>query len=210
MELEQLGEKLRERLGDDLPGNSAHIKLLPQHRLISDSDSIRDDAVPSAVLIMLYLKENEIYFAAIKRSEYDGVHSGQISLPGGRLESFDMDHAAAAFRETREEIGIEAENLELLGVLSKLYISRSNFIVHPFVAIHHGKPMFVPDPVEVKEIIEIPLKLLLEERNITNKTLKFKDGFTLVAPGFQVNEHFIWGATAMILMEFSELLQSLE
>lgn len=210
MELDQLGFKLRERLGNDLPGNSAHIKLLPHHRLIAEPESIRDDAVPSAVLIMLYAKEKEIYFSAIKRTEYDGVHSGQISLPGGRLESFDEGHEAAAIRETSEEIGIETKNLELLGVLSKLYISRSNFIVHPFVAIHHGKPMFVPDPVEVEEIIEIPLKLLLGEGNITEKTLKFKDGFSIIAPGFQVNEHFIWGATAMILMEFSELLLSLD
>lgn len=210
MELEILGLKLRKRLGCDLPGNSAHIKLLPKHRSLAGSESVRKAAVPSSVLIMLYLKETEVYFSAIKRSEYDGVHSGQISLPGGRLESFDRDYAAAAFRETKEEIGIDPKNLELLGELSKLYISRSNYIVHPFVALHHGKPIFVPDPIEVKEIIEIPLKLLLKKENTINQTLKFKDGFSLVAPGFQVNDHFIWGATAMILMEFSELLQSLD
>jgi 8-oxo-dGTP pyrophosphatase MutT (NUDIX family) len=137
------------------------------------------------------------------------VHSGQISLPGGRKEETDTDHSVTALRETREEIGVDESMVTLLGPLSALYINRSNYVVYPYVGYTSSRPSFTPDPGEVQAVIELDIELFLQQEAISHQTLHFKNGFSLEAPGFQMEGRFIWGATAMIFSEFMDVIRSI-
>lgn len=192
-----------------LPGREAHRNMIPVARLSDIDTEPPPDAVSSAVLVLLYPIGDEIHTAVILRSEYDGVHSGQISLPGGRWEPTDKDVVETALREAQEEVGIQREQLTLIGSLSKLYISRSNFLVFPAVAFCMERPDFKADPVEVQEVIEIKLQALLDPETKIQKTLQLSQSFSMDVPGFLVEGHFIWGATAMIFSELISVIKSM-
>ena len=115
----------------------------------------------SAVMVLFYLKNDKPFFVLVKRSVYDGVHSGQISLPGGQVEKSDTDYAATALRETHEEIGIDPEKVHIIGRLSAMYIPPSNFDVYPFVGYYPGVPHFKIDTVEIHQLMEIDLETFL-------------------------------------------------
>ena len=128
-----------------------------------------------AVLILMYLRDEEWHFALIERPEYDGVHSKQIALPGGKQDLDDRDLVHTAFRETEEEIGIPQSALELLSDLSPVYIPPSNFLVSPFVGITTEEAHFVREEREVAQIIEVPLtgvcrKAKRHQRRSSNST----------------------------------------
>lgn len=142
----------------------------------------------------------------MKRPEYEGSHSGQISLPGGKIEINDTSLAHTALRETNEELGISEENIQILGNLTSLKIQVSGFEVNPFVGFLKVKPLWKPDPNEVKYLIETPVNTLLdpsttmvENRNLHNKNID--------VPFFYIRNEKIWGATAMILSEFVEIIK---
>ena len=169
----------------------------------------KDHAVKSSVLILLYpgQKSGSLLFALIQRPEYDGVHSGQISLPGGRFEEEDGDLTRTALRESNEEIGIQPEGVEIIGSLSELYIPPSNFMVYPFIGYTNVRPEFVPDKKEVENIIETDLADLLNDKNIKTKEIKIRNGIKITAPCYEIDGNIIWGATAMILSEFREVIR---
>lgn len=196
---------LQGALSKPLPGIEAQKKMSPEtRRHVPDPNELRP-ARHGAVLLLLYEKNGEIYFPLIQRPEYDGVHGGQISLPGGKVENGDPSLAHTAMRETEEEIGVRATDVEILGKLSDLYIWVSHFHVHPFVGIIKHRPAFVPDPHEVAQLIETPLSIITDTSNRTQ--FLFKRGeFSLEAPCFDVQGKPVWGATAMILSEFCEIL----
>lgn len=167
------------------------------------------DAKQSGVLILLYPGQlQETYrFALIRRPEYEGVHSGQVSLPGGRYEPSDRDLSDTALRETEEEIGVIASSVELLGALSELYIPPSNFMVHPFVGWTDRRPVFIPDHQEVEEVIEADLTDLMDDRKIKKRKIPLRNGLVILAPCFELGGSVVWGATAMILSEFREVVR---
>jgi 8-oxo-dGTP pyrophosphatase MutT (NUDIX family) len=200
---------LQEQLGTPLPGVVSQLKLAPVHRLSELLEDPPLDAVKSSVLLLLYPKANKLYSNVILRAEYDGIHSGQISLPGGRMEETDHDHLETALREANEETGIDISTVKILGSLSRLYINRSNYVVFPFVGYTDKQPNFLPDPLEVQEIIEFEISDLYEPNTLVHKTLHFKNGFSITAPGFQIGDHFMWGATAMIFNEFLDIVGSI-
>ena len=150
--------RLKSELLLDLPGVDAHVRLAPQIR-INDLKTTQppSHAVESAVLIILYPYNGNLYTVVILRNEYDGAHSGQISLPGGKAEKSDFDFKETALREAREEIGIIPEEMQIIGQLSLFYVRPSNFIIYPFIAYCDHRPEFHPDPVEVKRIVEIDI-----------------------------------------------------
>ena len=80
----------------------------------------------------------------MRRPEYEGVHSNQVSLPGGIREDIDTDLGETALRETREELGIDDSSIQLMGKLSKLEIPVSGIEVTPFIGVHHDNPEFNP------------------------------------------------------------------
>jgi 8-oxo-dGTP pyrophosphatase MutT (NUDIX family) len=162
-----------------------------------------------SVLILLYCADDELHVVLTRRPEYDGVHAGQVSCPGGRHEPPES-LSATALRETYEEIGIPPAEVELLGELTSLYVMPSDFEVHPFVGRYSGagRPRFVPDTREVAVVLEVPLRLLLNPSTRAEEEMELRGGLRMVVPFFRVGEHHVWGATAMILSEFVERLRA--
>lgn len=135
-------------------------------------------------------------------------HSGQISFPGGRHEESDGALENVALREAEEEIGIPATQIQILGRLTDLYIPVSNFVVHPFIGVLEEIPVFVPQPGEVASILTPAIQHFtqLETRKMTDLTVA--NGVTIKnVPYFDVEGRMVWGATAMILNEFLEVIR---
>jgi len=201
---------LKDRLDKPLPGIDAQVRLAPQSRITSIRMGTPGSAQVSSVLILLYPSKDQLTIPFILRTEYDGPHSGQISLPGGKKEEADQDLVQTALREAKEETGIDIASIEILGNLTTLYIPPSNYVVLPVVAFAPFRPDFTPDPFEVQEIIEVNVKDLTDQNCIKSKNLNVRSGMVVNAPGFQLGNHFIWGATAMILSEFIEIVSELK
>lgn len=195
----------KESLKHNLPGESAQMLMAPTFR---GQDPEQGDPLRAAVLILLYPIEGELHVVFMKRNEYDGPHSGQVSFPGGAWEPQDLSLEQTAIRETREEMGIE-EGLEILGALTPLLIPVSNFLVSPFLAWLEHTPSFFPDRSEVQYLIEVPLKELLDPA-LRESEIIHHHGRSIEAPFYRVGKEKIWGATAMMLSEFLELASRMQ
>lgn len=200
-------KKLKDELFLALPGLEAHLRLAPEIRVNDIKEGITPDhALESAVLIILYPFDNRLHTVVILRNEYDGTHSGQISLPGGKAEKSDTDFKYTALREAHEEIGIVPSEMEIIGQLSRFYVRPSNFIIYPFIAYCGQRPDFRADATEVQRIIEIDILNEIHFEKIMTKTITFKNNQQVSAPGFEISGEFMWGATAMIFSELIEIL----
>ncbi len=193
---------------DRLPGLEAQLKLAPVNRKLEISSlGNGKNAVKSAVLFLFFPDENGCTTTVfIKRPEYNGAHSGQISFPGGRYETTDPSLEYTALRETHEEIGVPVSDIEVAGKLSDLFIPPSNYIVSPYIGITRKRPAFKADPLEVAAILEIELSDFFQTANCRTKELVLIGGYRLQTPCFEINGHTIWGATAMMVSEFLEFV----
>jgi 8-oxo-dGTP pyrophosphatase MutT (NUDIX family) len=197
-------EGMRAALQKPLPGIAAQIKLAPQLRIESLRATPPADARAAGVLILLYQQEGVWHFPLMKRTEDGLTHSGQISLPGGSQEAGESLQATA-LREACEEIGAACTAAEVLGQLSTLYIPPSNFLVTPTVGYVDQRPDFHCDPREVAELIEVPLSTLFDPQVVKREPWTLR-GTTVEVPFYQIGPHKVWGATAMILSEFTLML----
>ncbi|MEN8226221.1 MAG: CoA pyrophosphatase [Bacteroidota bacterium] len=197
---------LKAALSDGLPGIPSHMKMVPAiRRKEMESQCGGENARKAAVLICFYPDGDDIHFALIRRNEYDGVHSGQISFPGGRFENSDRNMVHTALREAEEETNILEGDVEVLGEITPIYIPPSNYIVSPFVGWTPQKPEFIPEPAEVSEILSISIKELLNPANRQMKNIQHSDHNIIEVPCFYIQDHIIWGATAMMLSEMSDI-----
>ena len=198
-------ENLAIKLNRPLPGAEAQGKMAPKNR---NYLNINHNSLPqqSAVMLLLYPKNEELYIAYFKRPEYNGPHSGQIAFPGGKAEPFDSSLQETAIRETEEEFGISRQKIDILGSLTKLYIPISNLEVTPFVGYILEPPEFIPNKKEVSYIIEIPIKKLTNNSFKTTKT-KHRHNLDIETPMYIFGNEEIWGATAMITSEFEEIIK---
>ena len=162
------------------------------------------------MLILLFRKEDNLFFPLIQRPQYNGVHSGQIGLPGCKVEEDDKDRVATALRETKEEIGVDVSHAEVIGVLSELHVQASNFNVLPVVAYIDFIPWYVPDPEEVSHVIEGRVSDLLDVHKRKEKELLVRNKYKIQAPYFDINHEMVWGATAMILNEFTTIIKEIK
>ncbi len=153
----------------DFDAVNAQWRMAPRPRPIRRTDLPGAPRL-AAVLILMYpadvldaaaQADKALHFALMRRPEYDGVHSGQISLPGGSREG-DETFEQTALRETREELGV-VEPIDILGALTPIYVPPSDFEIHPFVGYLPERPGLIPDQREVAEIIEAPVAILFDE-----------------------------------------------
>jgi len=200
----QLTDFLKERLTHPLPGKQAHFKMLPSVRL-PEFDPIPEKARKSSVLLLLFENSSKIYTILIQRPEYKGVHSDQISFPGGSYQQSDGTLENTALRETKEEIGLEPNRINIIGSLTDLYIPPSNFRVRPFIAYCAEMNELVPDKHEVKKILPVEINEFAGNKNVRSKKIRIQNGNEFDTLYYDIMGLTIWGATAMILSEFAEL-----
>lgn len=191
---------IEDRLKGDLPGWTAQRKMIPEGR---EQVAVYDELHPASVLIALYQKEGEWVFPLIQRTVDGFAHSGQIALPGGRQEHAEND-IETALREAHEEVNITPELVKILGVTSALPIPVSNHLVQPVVGFTMEEPDFIPDPKEVAEIFQVSLSALCDHE-VQFEERHFKDRDWKI-PYFEIENHKVWGATAMILSEFRTIV----
>ncbi len=206
MNFEVFTSKLKAELEKPLPGLQAQLKMSSCKRIVELFIKEPINPTQSSVLILLYPNDGNIWFVITLRPDYDGIHSGQISLPGGKFEISDQSLSQTALREAKEEIGIDPDSVKILAPLTHLYIPPSNFLVSPFIGYTESRPVFKADPTEVAKIIEIKLSDLKNPDNIRSRKITLKMGINIRVPCWEINGNIIWGATAMILSEFRELL----
>lgn len=195
---------IREQLQLPLPGQAAQAKMTTRVTFTPPPKGAR----LASVLCLLYPKNGKWHFPLIERVvAKNDKHSGQMSFPGGKLEPTDLTRQAAALREANEEIGINKEDVTLLGNLTPLYVPASNFQVFPFVGCLNYTPTFIPQEREVAEVVEVKLEELINPTTKKYKNIKLSSRYNFKnVPYFDVNGKTVWGATAMMLSEFVELI----
>lgn len=159
-----------------------------------------DAARHAAVIVTLYRRDSDWYIPLTLRPKTIPLHPSQVSLPGGMLEAGETVEEAAV-RELQEELGVRTDRVHLIGSLSPLYVFVSNIVVFPLIGILAGEPQFVPNPIEVDGVLEVPLRFLANPRNLTRHRIT-RGEMTFSVPQFCWHGHPIWGATCMVLGEF--------
>lgn len=194
-------EKLKESLLRELPGTGVQWEMASSDRRMKDYPRTGGTgSLKGAVMILLYPHMGNLYTLFMQRPVYRGVHSGQISFPGGKWESCDKDLTETALRETEEETGIERNDIEILGTLTPLHIPVSNITVTPVVGYIPSRPLFKPQESEVVFLIEAELGFFMGNGGIREKEMEIRNSNVMVRY-YDFKGHIIWGATAMMLHE---------
>jgi 8-oxo-dGTP pyrophosphatase MutT (NUDIX family) len=165
-----------------------------------------DKATAAAVLLLIYEKAGEPYVVLTRRTEDVEHHKGETSFPGGTFDPDDGDMLTTALRETEEEIGVRPEDVEVLGQLDDI-VTITGFLVSPFVGVLRTSSYpFVVNAQEVAELVEVPLRHLMDERNLEQSTQRFGDRWWPIL-SYNYGDHRIWGATARIFKGFFDHLK---
>ena len=197
---------LKESLQSELPGVNAHSKMLPPGRRLKTNEAELSSVKMSSVLLLLFPEGEQLYICLTKRPQTMKHHPGQISFPGGKVEKDDTSAEMTALREAREEVGIDHDQIEILGKLSDLYVEVSQFSIQPFLAWADQRPDFLVDFGEVEKLILFPVSDFVANEIISEIELETVTG-SLQVKYYPYDGEFIWGATAMILSELIEILK---
>lgn len=194
---------------EKLLARDAHMKMAPLERVSSLSEENYYDKNPrkAAVMMLFYPKDKQTHLVLIVRNTYPGIHSSQIAFPGGKVELEDVSLAHTALRETHEEIGVHPEKITVVKAFSEIYIPPSNFLVAPFLGISHVELTFTEQEDEVAGIIELPIIEFMNEDNIVLKRMNTSYADDIEVPAFKIKDHYVWGATAMMMSELKEVLK---
>ena len=195
------------QIKSELPGSTAHEVM--SARPVGGLKIKRYSEVEireSSVLILFYQEAGIWKIPLIQRPTYDGAHGGQVSFPGGRREEADAHGVETALREAEEEIGINRNDVEVIGELTPLVIPVSGHRVQPVVGLHRDIPNFIPEEREVEEVFSIHVNDLLNDEFVKHKQYDIR-GVSLHTPFFDIQNKFIWGATAMMLNELKVILK---
>ncbi|MFA9190056.1 CoA pyrophosphatase [Flavobacterium sp. FZUC8N2.13] len=194
-----------------LSGNLSHEKMMPLERkeLLAKMNLKGNIPREAAVTMLFYPKNNETHLVLIVRNSYDGVHSAQIAFPGGKIEAEDADYSATALRETEEEIGVSRDKIEIVKAFSSVFIPPSNFMVYPFLGICKEEIDFIPNAIEVAAVIELPLAVFRNDSIVTVENLSTSYASFIEVPVFKIDNHIVWGATAMMLSELRDVLNAI-
>lgn len=200
-------DELQAQLKKPLPGEAVHRQMEPATRRNFGINWNHTEAPrKSAVLILLFPDGQDIKTIFIQRNTYDGVHSGQIAFPGGRYEIFDKNLVNTALRETEEEVGVSQKVINPIGQLTEIYIPPSNFDVLPVIGWMAEAPILKIDPKEVTSAFCVSISALTDPASRSNKEVMLANQQRLEVPCFTIDGKIIWGATSMILNEFTEIV----
>lgn len=199
-------KNIQQRLSEPLPGKEHQLLMAPSLRGLAKPSS--QPATVACVLVLLFPKDDKWHLALMQRMPHEkDKHSGQISFPGGRYEESDTTLEYCALRETEEEVGVSIDDVTVIGQLSELYIPVSNFQVYPFVGFVKNTPMFIPQPSEVQQIIEVPIEMLKDVSSQKKIDYRVRKNIILKdTPYFDFYGNMVWGATAMMLSEFRSVV----
>jgi 8-oxo-dGTP pyrophosphatase MutT (NUDIX family) len=204
--MQSFADKLRNEILNGLPGTDVQWQMASSDRMLKIFPrSPGKDVRIAAVLILLFPHKESIYTVFIQRPDYNGVHSGQISFPGGKKELSDENVIQTAIREANEEIGVDPSKISVIGTLTPLFIPVSNTIVTPVVSWIKEKPVFNHQPEEVVFLIDADIKILLDLSIVKTKPFEIR-GEIIEVKYFDYDGNMIWGATAMILHELLTIL----
>jgi 8-oxo-dGTP pyrophosphatase MutT (NUDIX family) len=164
----------------------------------------------AGVLVLFYRRRDRLHLVFFRRTERVPTHKGQVAFPGGSGEAVDRDLRETALREAREELGIDPSRVVPLGALKPFDTFVSNFVVSPFAGwLVDPDPVFVPQPFEVEEVLEVPLDELRVRKNRHRGRVP---GFNIPVPlpYYKVGGAIVWGATGGIVEELLEALDEAE
>jgi 8-oxo-dGTP pyrophosphatase MutT (NUDIX family) len=208
--MKYFADKLKKEILKGLPGTDVQWQMASSDRMIRNFPvSPGKNARIAAVLILLYPDKGSIYTVFMQRPDYDGVHSGQISFPGGKKEPSDENIIQTAVREAHEETGVDPATISIIGTLTPLFIPISNMIVTPVVGWTNSKPVFNHQPEEVIFLFDADIKKLLDPIIIKTKPFEIR-GEMIEVKYFDYEGNVIWGATAMILNEFLTIYRKIQ
>ena len=212
MDFQEFENKIVKITNMKLPGEAAQFKMAPMERLaeLKRIAQKKNTAKKAGVMALFYpTSNNKTHLALILRKTYKGVHSAQIGFPGGKFEIEDLDLKHTALRETEEEVGVTRDSVQVLKQLTEIYIPPSNFFVQPYMGITATTPNFKIQEEEVEALIEVPLLHFMDDKIKTIQTLSTSYAKNIEVPAFMLNNHLVWGATAMMLNEVREMLKEL-
>ncbi len=202
--------RLKTEILKGLPGSDVQWQMASSDRFIKNFPRFPgNDARTAAVLILLFPENRSIHTVFMQRPEYTGIHSGQISFPGGKKEPDDENVVQTALREAFEETGIDPKKVNIIGTLTPLFIPVSNMIVTPVTGWIDEKPSFSLKAEEVLFLINADLKRLLNPSTIKRKPMEIR-GEMVDIKYFDYDGNIIWGATAMILNELLMIIKNLD
>jgi 8-oxo-dGTP pyrophosphatase MutT (NUDIX family) len=201
---------LRGRMAQPLPGLEAQLHMAPNPRVGWDPLKFPDGARDGAALLLVYPHDDTLQFPLTVRGTGLRNHTGQVSLPGGRVDQGES-YEDAALREAEEEIGVDPRTVQLLGRLTPLHIPVSGYILHPVIGFTSMRPAFQRAEWEVARIIEAPVSVLNDPRSRKREMrTRSVQGQTIEVdvPFYDIGGEKVWGATAMVLAEFCAILSA--
>jgi 8-oxo-dGTP pyrophosphatase MutT (NUDIX family) len=206
--LPDLERRLRLALAGTLPGAEAQMRMAPTPRPGWLPGRSPEQSRPAATLLLLFPATSPVHVLLTVRSSRLPSHAGQVSLPGGAVEDGE-NVEQAALREASEETGVEPAAVRLLGRLTPLHIPVSGFVLNTVVGTAEARPDFKLAGTEVDQILEPSLDHLLDPGAV-RRFPRLRDGLFQDVPYFAVDGVQVWGATAMVLAEFLQIVRQSE
>ena len=203
--LRDLERRLRLVLSGPLPGLAAQRLMAPTPRPGWVPGRSPADSRAAAGLLLLFPIDGVVHLLLTERSSHLPSHAGQVSLPGGAVEDGETIEQAA-LREAHEETGVAPASVRLTGRLTPLHIPVSGYVLHPVVGVTDTRPEFRLAGAEVERLLVPRLDALLDTESVRREP-RLRDGLFHDVPYYSVGGVQVWGATAMVLAEFLELVR---